>query len=568
MDEILKCYRVLDIAPGTPLKAIKKAYRSLVKKWHPDQFADNPLKRQEAEDKLKEINLAFERIQQAPIVLPKTSGRSQPSGSTDGAARPRARRSPPRQRPYRTPRAQGRSSEPAAKPRQATPQATRADSKPKKSNQNDALARERKAWQIGLAIAATISFGWFAFYLWTPPKKQRSAARSNQRARSSPQSQQNPIRVSPSRPIARDPASASTPIPSAQSLSELASVLRSTDNNFLESSPSARVSSEPRTPSPSRVNSESVSENQESFPPAGQSKVPSQSRRNPAEPVKARYDPNAAEPILTEIVRDVIAVSSASPSDPLPTPEEIAEADFQRGLDHANGRGVVKDLAQAAHWYQQAAEAGHVEAQKNLGFLYATGKGVEKDENEASKWMGRSASKGNSSASLVDGLLALAQKQSAREIPVDSTDIAATSRLREEGHSSLYKELMNRSSETQTNSNLQPAEPPAGLDPQAQFERGLKYAKGEGVQQDFSESAKWYRRAAEAGHAEAQKSLGFLYATGRGVGQDYAEAERWFRKATEKGAVGAAVNKASVSSRDSESSDETGSERSSGKNEN
>ena len=44
----------------------------------------------------------------------------------------------------------------------------------------------------------------------------------------------------------------------------------------------------------------------------------------------------------------------------------------------------------------------------------------------------------------------------------------------------------------------------------AQFNLGLMYRNGEGVQQDHEESAKWFRRAAEQGHAGAQSRLGFM----------------------------------------------------------
>ena len=46
---------------------------------------------------------------------------------------------------------------------------------------------------------------------------------------------------------------------------------------------------------------------------------------------------------------------------------------------------------------------------------------------------------------------------------------------------------------------------------------------------------RWYRKAADQGHATAQSNLGVMYATGRGVLKDYAEVGRWFRLAAEQG---------------------------------
>ena len=54
----------------------------------------------------------------------------------------------------------------------------------------------------------------------------------------------------------------------------------------------------------------------------------------------------------------------------------------------------------------------------------------------------------------------------------------------------------------------------------AQFNLGLMYDKGEGVPQDDAEAVRWYRLAAEQGHAEAQANLGWMYDAGRGVPQD------------------------------------------------
>ena len=47
---------------------------------------------------------------------------------------------------------------------------------------------------------------------------------------------------------------------------------------------------------------------------------------------------------------------------------------------------------------------------------------------------------------------------------------------------------------------------------------------------DFDEAVKWYRKAAERGHAGAQSNLGLMHAKGQWVPQDYAAAASWFRK--------------------------------------
>jgi TPR repeat protein len=81
-----------------------------------------------------------------------------------------------------------------------------------------------------------------------------------------------------------------------------------------------------------------------------------------------------------------------------------------------------------------------------------------------------------------------------------------------------------------------PVEDAAGQgNTQAQYNLGSARAKGEGVPQDYTEAAKWYRLAADQGYAPAQTSLGLAYETGRGVPQDYVEAMKWYRLAADKG---------------------------------
>lgn len=54
-------YEVLEIKEGSSKDEIKKAYRNLAKKYHPDQYGNNPL-RDLAEDKMREINEAYDYL--------------------------------------------------------------------------------------------------------------------------------------------------------------------------------------------------------------------------------------------------------------------------------------------------------------------------------------------------------------------------------------------------------------------------------------------------------------------------------------------------------------------------
>lgn len=71
---------------------------------------------------------------------------------------------------------------------------------------------------------------------------------------------------------------------------------------------------------------------------------------------------------------------------------------------------------------------------------------------------------------------------------------------------------------------------------EAEYKVGVLYdygqqAGGRGVQQSPFEAVKWYRKAAEQGHARAQRNLAACYDAGRGIIADAAEAARWYRAA-------------------------------------
>ena len=53
------------------------------------------------------------------------------------------------------------------------------------------------------------------------------------------------------------------------------------------------------------------------------------------------------------------------------------------GYYYENGIRTSVDYAQAAQWYEKAAEKDHIEAAMHLALLYAQGRGVEKDDKKA-----------------------------------------------------------------------------------------------------------------------------------------------------------------------------------------
>ena len=69
--------------------------------------------------------------------------------------------------------------------------------------------------------------------------------------------------------------------------------------------------------------------------------------------------------------------------------DEVALADA-----YFMGRGVQKDLKQAAFWYEKAAGSGDPAAQNQIGYFYQVGLGVPPDEVRAAHWYQLAASGG------------------------------------------------------------------------------------------------------------------------------------------------------------------------------
>jgi TPR repeat protein len=177
------------------------------------------------------------------------------------------------------------------------------------------------------------------------------------------------------------------------------------------------------------------------------------------------------------------------------------EAQYRLARMYYHGEGV-KDDAEAARWYAQAAEQGHAKAQNNLGLLYEEGRGVERDPAQAVPWYRRAAEQG----------LATAQSNLARTydlgLGVDRDHAEAAKwyrRAAEQGH--------------------------AG----AQYRLGVLFDDGMGVPRNPGQAAKWYRRAARQGNGPAQGAIGSMYAEGRGVPRDAGKAAKWLGRASAQG---------------------------------
>jgi len=171
---------------------------------------------------------------------------------------------------------------------------------------------------------------------------------------------------------------------------------------------------------------------------------------------------------------------------------------FQIGGLYMSGRGVARDLGEAAKWYTRAAQQGHAVAASNLGVLYANGWGVPQSDAEAVNWFHKAADAGDAGGENNLGSMYIAGRGVAQSDALGAKWVFSAAQH--------------------------------GV-PEAQYALGTLYANGRGVSRDDAQSVKWLKAAAAQGYAPAQLLLGKMYVAGAGVPRDYAEAMRNLRGA-------------------------------------
>ena len=71
--DLSKGYDLLGVKPGVSNRELKAAHRDLAKVWHPDRFLHDPRLQEKAQEKLKEINEAYELLISGKVPKPSRS---------------------------------------------------------------------------------------------------------------------------------------------------------------------------------------------------------------------------------------------------------------------------------------------------------------------------------------------------------------------------------------------------------------------------------------------------------------------------------------------------------------
>ena len=173
---------------------------------------------------------------------------------------------------------------------------------------------------------------------------------------------------------------------------------------------------------------------------------------------------------------------------------------YYLGVCYRRGYGVNVDLPKAITWYRRAAEAGNSGAMYNLGCIYRDATGVQQDYRQALAWFGKAAAAGDGMAMLNTG-----------HMYSDGMGVAKD-----------YSEAMNWFNKALNSGEFWAAN-----------SIGMLYEDGKGVAQSYTTAMRYYLRGTNSGDPAAMNNVGVLFASGGGVPRDYTEAMKWFRKAAE-----------------------------------
>jgi TPR repeat protein len=187
------------------------------------------------------------------------------------------------------------------------------------------------------------------------------------------------------------------------------------------------------------------------------------------------------------------------------------DAQFGVGMCYVNGQGVTSDHAEGMKWWTMAAEQDHLYAQAHLGQFYLLGVGIEKDPTLAAKWLTKAAEKGYAESQYLLGMC----YDNGWGVKTDAEMAINWLKKSAEQNYEKAQVLLDKLNTKATEYYL----------------KGLDLKK----QSRYGEAAELWKKAAEYGLAKAQVSLGICYANGEGVPQDDTEVAKWIRKAAEQG---------------------------------
>ena len=205
-----------------------------------------------------------------------------------------------------------------------------------------------------------------------------------------------------------------------------------------------------------------------------------------------------------------------------------AEAANALGELNLGGQGSKPSAAEAARWFQQAADASYPPGMLNLGTLLKKGTdGVPADPDKANFLIRAAAEEGYAPAQVACGQLAEAGGE-------DKGDLAGARAWYEKAAAQENPEGLLALARFLDTGVAGPRDPAKGFAAcrraatagslVAMNEIGVRYQKGQGVEVDPIAAIGWFTVAAQRGLAASQVNLGNCYEVGKGVLPDFDQA--------------------------------------------
>lgn len=189
-----------------------------------------------------------------------------------------------------------------------------------------------------------------------------------------------------------------------------------------------------------------------------------------------------------------------------------ARAQYELGRCHENRGGTPGDRDEALKWYRRSAQGGYAPAQFIMGYLHDGRHHLEYDHDQLVNWYGKAAEQGYAKAQYNLGCYySRGQSDSGRSVPGGAT---VWSKI---GAPKNLVEALKWYRKAAENGHAQ-----------AQYVMGKFYYTGESLPKDQVEAFKWWRKAAENGHARSAFNVGVMCFLGHGTDKDYADAAKWF----------------------------------------
>jgi TPR repeat protein len=185
----------------------------------------------------------------------------------------------------------------------------------------------------------------------------------------------------------------------------------------------------------------------------------------------------------------------------------IPEGQFLYGVyilrDAAMEDKPDEKLRQAVGWVRKAAEQGLAMAQSSLAGLMSRGTGVDKDEAEGFRWAKKAADQGHPQGEFQLASCYLYGDGVAKD---EKQGLALLRKAADRGYAAASLRL------------------------------GFYILQNDmGKAEADAEAVRWFHKAAQQGHAEAQVQMGYCCENGRGVQKDREKAILWYREAYANG---------------------------------